>query len=123
MGLEVKPSLKKYVDDLVAASIAAIPTTIKVGTYTGNDAATQAITGISFQPDALLIGKHHVGNQSGFLKTSAMGVNALQLDINGWYRADLIISLDADGFTVGDGDAIELNMNGVVYSYIAMKSI
>lgn len=100
------------------------PPTIKVGTYTGNGAATQAITGVGFHPDSLLVGQHRDANSPSLnMKTAAMTDNVLQAAINGWFRADIVISLDADGFTVGDGELAALNVNGLLYSYIALKGI
>ena len=39
------------------------------------------------------------------------------------YKDDHIISLDADGFTVGDGtgDGNRMNANGIVYEYLAWR--
>jgi len=102
------------------------PPTIKTGTYTGNGAATQAITGVGFQPTALFTFKLVDGsNHGGFVKTTAMGEYARQIYMNGRYKTDHIISFDADGFTVGDctGFTDMCNENGVNYAYIALKDI
>ena len=102
------------------------PPTIKTGTYTGDGAATQAITGVGFRPSALFTFKLvDSSNHGGFVKTTAMGEYARQIDINGRYKVDHIISLDADGFTVGDctGFSNMTNESGIVYAYIAAKEI
>jgi len=93
-------------------------------TYTGDGAASQAITGAGFPPRALEI--YAKGNQTYNmgLKTDQDGVNALYfaggLPAFFNYAADVIISLDPDGFTVGDGTgaANVCNAVGVVYTAI-----
>ncbi len=98
-----------------------------IGTYTGNAAATKAITGVGFQPDFLLIWQQGATNYGCLgLKTSAMGANAVNMII-GYpsFPTDLIISLDSGGFTVGDntteGIVYSFNQNTVVYGYLALK--
>jgi len=98
---------------------------IKIGTYTGDSNATQAITGVGFQPDSVQI----IPNENGtaptsrpMIKTNSMGPNtylSFALD----YLPDIIISFDADGFTVGDGTGSSnyANTLGRIYSYIALK--
>jgi len=96
------------------------------GTYTGNGAATQAIVGVGFQPRFVLM--YGQSDPGGLIvegdKTDRDGVNASWWDpaIPGWrYEADAIISLDADGFTVGDGTpfgANKFNILNVVYSFM-----
>jgi len=92
------------------------------GTYTGDGAATQAIAGVGFTPRHVMI---HVNliNAPGY-KNDQDGVNAY-IKWNGGsafrYDADMIISLDADGFTVGDGTPGLGNFYNVlnqVYTYI-----
>ena len=98
------------------------PTRIKTGTYTGDDAATQAIIGTG-QPKAIIIypqlDAHFYGE---VFKTDQDGANAWFYETFQKFRyiADMIISLDADGFTVGDGTGFAnvLNVYGVSYSYV-----
>ncbi len=102
------------------------PPTIKTGTYTGNGNATQAITGVGFVPTALFIFKMaDASNWGGYVKTTEMGAYARQIYNNGRYKVDHIISLDADGFTVGDSTPFsnQVNENGAVYAYIALRGI
>jgi len=79
-------------------------TKLATGSYTGNGGATQAITGVGFQPKVLYAS----------VRTAGAGWEAKKTDVDGtaakllWhttfvYENDHIISLDADGFTVGDG--------------------
>lgn len=97
---------------------------IATGTYTGNGSATQAITGVGFQPDVVFV---HQTNTGG---TRAWGSNAYSAG-NAFFpagaysgmRADHITALDADGFTVGDGTgtANQLNINAATYAFVAWK--
>lgn len=109
----------------MAAQLATISDSkIKVGTYSGDNAVTQAITGVGFQPDALMVLPHSGNNYMDvYVKTSAMGIYAKWMPSNTGWLADQIISLDADGFTVGDGSTYQnaLNLSGITYSYIALK--
>jgi len=101
---------------------------IKTGTYTGDGAASQAITGVGFQPTFVIV-LERVDNRYGILtKTDKDGVNAHAFASDGtymWadYDDDLLISLDSDGFTVGDGTAAqmgnEFNYSGREYTFIA----
>ena len=98
---------------------------IKTGTYTGDGAATQAIVGVGFQPKLVIIHKQIPGQNvydQGW-KTSSDGINTMfvQADAGFRYGDDHIISLDADGFTVGDGTgwANVFNINAIDYAYIA----
>lgn len=92
------------------------------GTYTGNNAATQAITGLNFQPRYLQIWSQVAGdiNNLTVYKSEQDGTRAFY---SAAYQNDQIISLDADGFTVGDGTGSAagnvLNVSARVYTYIA----
>lgn len=88
---------------------------IKVGTYTGDGNATQAITGVGFQPDFVIIMPGAAYNVHG--KTGDMGLNSKRFD-NAW-QTNRIVSLDADGFTVGNNDG--LNVLDQTNYYVAFK--
>jgi hypothetical protein len=94
-----------------------------LGSYTGNGAATQAITGVGFQPTVLMIFPRNAV-QSPTWKTSGDGLNAATFS-PGAYQADIIISLDANGFTVGDATALpalyNMNTNAVVFNYVVWR--
>jgi hypothetical protein len=89
----------------------------KVGSYTGNGAASQAISGVGFQPEyaAVLGAVAQPAVQRFTGMTRAFQFNA---DTGGTTR---ITSLDADGFTVGSG--AEVNTNGSTYHYIAFNDV
>ena len=91
------------------------------GGYTGNAAATQAITGVGFQPAHVYL----QGTQADYLqgwKTTAMTTKSMvRSGVAGGvtYVDDQIISLDADGFTVGDGTGgTNCNVNARTYFYV-----
>ena len=87
-----------------------------VGSYTGNGATTQAITGLGYQPDAVIVlpasAQTAVMRQTGMTTTFPLG--------SGTGGTNQINSLDANGFTVGNS-AIT-NANGIAYHYIAFDA-
>lgn len=89
------------------------------GTYTGDGAATKAITGVGFQPKYLIIFPQLataglLGFKSNQDTTYAFGPAG--------YQQDHIISLDSNGFTVGDGTGSSnyFNVNARIYTYLAL---
>ena len=98
-------------------------TRLATGTYTGNGGANQAIAGLGFQPRCVIVTRHENTIDSGFyMKNDQMGVNAVSLELDGavagyWYAPNIIISLDADGFTVGN--LLGVNLGATDYSYQA----
>ena len=105
-----------------ANPIWSLPLIMKTGTYTGNGSATQAITGIGGQPKFLIIWSR-VGPEICF-KTDQDGTKTLQCNAAGtWsYVDDVVISLDADGFTIGDGTGGTnyFNVNSETNTYMAL---
>ena len=98
---------------------------IAIGTYTGNGSATQAITGVGFQPDYVTMYRQADGTNplAPAVKSDVDGTKAGVPSGNFQYEDDHIISLDSDGFTVGDGTGGVgnwLNLNTAVYTYIAL---
>ena len=89
------------------------------GSYTGNDTDNRAITGVGFQPDAVIVKADT--NQIGVIRTSTMSGD-LSKPMTGAtaLAANLIQSLDSDGFTIGT-DA-KVNSNTVSYRWIAFKA-
>lgn len=108
------------------AGIGILLTSFATGTYTGDGSATQVIGGIGFQPILVLIYPQDDAARSGqAFKMAGDGANASVYQsgfANGWrYGADHVISLDADGFTVGDGTPLGVNLcnvKGRVYAYV-----
>ena len=103
-----------------------VGTRIATGTYTGDAAATMAIVGVGFLPRFVLIWRmSDVGVTSGYgHKSDTDGLNAFLTNLgvpNFRYRADMIISLDADGFTVGDGTGLGNMFNAADdYGYLCL---
>jgi hypothetical protein len=94
--------------------------TMRTGSYTGDKAAGRAITGLGFQPDLVII-KVADDNQEGVCRTSTMsGDNAKPMGGATALTADLIQSLDADGFTIGTNDRV--NKDTKTYHWIAFKA-
>jgi len=94
------------------------------GTYIGDGAATQAIVGVGFQPKGIIIyvQSNVMPHYMPHYKITQDGLNSIWGGGTWVYINDNIISLDADGFTVGDntfGGANLLNINLVQYTYIA----
>lgn len=86
-------------------------------TYSGNGSSTQAITGVGFQPDWVWIKSRSSGSENHMLSDVVRGsTKRLRSDITN-AEDDLgsngIQSFDADGFTAGDGDA--MNASGQTY--------
>ena len=95
------------------------------GTYTGDGAATQAIVGVGFQPRFLIVFKNvttTLGDMGMKSEVDGNNTKLFWLPTAAWYyQVDHIISLDANGFTVGDGtgSANSFNINLMSYTYIA----
>jgi len=97
---------------------------LAIGTYTGDGNATQVITGVGFQPKMLIMWRQSL-SQIFFLKSLSDGsYTGYVYDTGRGYYQDVIISLDSDGFTVGDnsfgvGGNVS-NSAGQVYNYCAL---
>jgi len=91
-----------------------------VGAYTGDGAATAALTAVGFQPDLVWIKQSLAAGVPNW-RSSAMGANvgqyftALAQDATGV----LFRTLDATGFTVG----LNNNAAGGIYYYVAFKEV
>jgi len=113
----------EYLNTLDGVGVKPIP--MVTGSYTGDAAATQAITGVGFQPTVLIVYLPNNSTYGNAYKTDQYGTKT-HLPRGGGnnnvWEDDHIISLDADGFTVGDGTAGVgniLNINATDYYYIA----
>jgi len=93
---------------------------IATGTYTGNGAATQAITGVGFQPKRVEIYPQvdATNPETPIIKTNQDGTKSRY---HSAYKDDHVVSLDSNGFTVGDGtgDTNYCNVSSRVYTYVA----
>jgi hypothetical protein len=107
---------------------------IATGTYTGDGATSQAITGVGFQPKYVLISKRQTSGANYadrevvfttdvIVDDSASGMAIQIANASNTTQGveNAIISLDADGFTVDDSGAdADPNANTIVYNYLAI---
>ena len=94
------------------------------GTYTGNNTDNRAITGVGFQPDVVIVksddnagvAEVRTSTMAGDVTKPMTGTTAL--------TANLIQSLNSDGFTIGGGGASAnpVNKNGSSFHWVAFKS-
>lgn len=99
-----------YPDPLVVAS----------GTYTGDGTDNRAITQPGFQPDIVII--KGTGFQAAYARTSTMtGDLTKPMITNTALSANLIQTLEANGFTIGADAGV--NGSGVTYHWIAIKAV
>src|SRR3954451_23266106 len=90
------------------------------GSYTGSGVDNRAITGVGFQPDVVLV-KSDDSSGVADIRTSTMaGDNTKPMTGNTALTANLIQSLDSNGFTLGDDNAV--NRNNRTYHWVAFKS-
>ena len=90
------------------------------GSYTGNGNDNRAMTGVGFQPDVVIV-KSDDNSGVAEIRTSTMpGDSTKPMTGNTALTADLIQSLDSDGFTLGGNNAV--NRNNRAYHWVAMKS-
>lgn len=97
---------------------------LKTGTYTGDGNATQTIAGVGFQPVVVILYKEtsHIYDLARKATPDGTKTDYVQATATWLWYDDDIISLDADGFTVGDGTGAGVNnwnVNLQVYTYIA----
>lgn len=98
---------------------------VKTGTYTGDGQATQTISGVGFQPKAVIImaTSDTSNDNSAMLKTDVMSTGASGQFLNlekGLISTGLIQSLTSDGFVVKGLLSTGKNINGVTYYYLAL---
>jgi hypothetical protein len=93
-------------------------TTWICGSYTGNG-GTQTITGLGFQPDAVIVKSS--GGSTAFIKTSTMASTASRaFTTTGGVSTNAITGFTANGFTVDINAAV--NTNGTTYYFYAFKA-
>jgi len=103
----------------------------KMGNYLGDGTTANGVTGVGFLPDYILVWEKETAdaaNVNKFWTTLEMindhvdGMAIFEDNRNCESKAGRIKSLDADGFTVGDGGTSEHpNKPGTTYYYIAQK--
>jgi hypothetical protein len=105
-------------------------TNFATGSYVGDGAATQAIAGVGFQPKYVFLYQRGVAEFDAtywFYKTNQDALLTFLFTSGGTgfnYRVDYIISLDINGFTVGDGTGGVANLANILaanYSFICWR--
>ena len=109
---------------VVAVARACLPALVHAqhvqsGSYTGDGTDNRAITGLGFQPDVVIIKSDDA--KIATIRTSTM-VGDVSKDMTGAtdVAANLIQSLDSDGFTVGSDD--QVNKATKIIHWIAFKA-
>jgi predicted ribosomally synthesized peptide with SipW-like signal peptide len=92
------------------------PQQMAYNTYNGNGAASQAIGGLGFSPNYVLV----IGAASAVVQRSSSMSTTFRFDETA-AAANGITSLDSNGFTVGN--SAETNTNGQQYAYIAFNEL
>lgn len=98
---------------------------MKNGQYTGDGETSQSITGLGFKPDLVIVFTTINGSSVGpcFKSSDMSETNSLVVMTDGssnYVHDDQLRSLDADGFTVGDGTGGTnlMNIDGRVYDFV-----
>ena len=89
------------------------------GIYSGDDNATQQITGLGFQPDVVIV-RANTTTKQAWISTSAMPADTSKPFGGTKLVSDRIVSLDADGFTVGSHH--QVNDTPFTYYFYAWKA-
>ena len=90
------------------------------GSYTGNGSDNRSITGVGFQPNVVIV-KSDDNSGVAEMRTSTMPSDTTKpLSGATALTANLIQSLDANGFTLGNDNAV--NRNARAYHWVAFKT-
>jgi hypothetical protein len=93
------------------------------GTYTGNGTDNRAITGVGFTPDVVIVKSDDNAGVTVMRTATMVGDNAKPLTGATALTANLIQSLDSNGFTIGGGGGSNpVNKNGSGYHWTAFKT-
>ena len=112
-----------YGGDTVAYAFHSVSGYSKIGNYTGNGSANNAITGVGFQPDWVML-KNVTDGSTGWqifdsARTNGYVINAnansAESDDSAYWG-----QFDSDGFTVQQDNTTN-NKNGSTYLYMAFK--
>jgi uncharacterized repeat protein (TIGR01451 family) len=99
---------------------AVLPTMrMSTGSYLGNDSGPRPFTNLGFTPDLVLIKANN--NTATIAKTSTMyGDASKELGPGSSLLTDNIVSLDANGFTIGS--AADVNQSGIQFFWVAFRA-
>lgn len=102
------------------AALKELAGAIKVGRYTGDGQDGRHITGVGFQPDAVLVKVAEETYTSRLRTSEEAGDETLNFGTTGSPNSDEIQELEEDGFELGT--ATSVNENGKTYYYLALKT-
>jgi hypothetical protein len=92
---------------------------LATGTYTGNALDNRAITGVGFAPDVVIIKGNNA--QEAVIRTSSMAGDVSKPLVGATaLTANIIQSLDSNGFTIGTN--ADVNTNAIAYYWVAFKA-
>jgi hypothetical protein len=103
-----------------AASSAFPGIRVASGSYTGTGVDNRAITGVGFQPDVVMVKSDDTSGVAEIRTSTMAGDLTKPMTGNTALTANLIQSLDSNGFTLGDDNAV--NRNNRTYHWVAFKS-
>ena len=115
--------MTKRIVALLMAAVAVVAgasaeAAVASGSYAGNGVASRSITGAGFRPDVVIV-KADSNSVAAVVRTATMGV-AKEMTGTANASTGYILSLDADGFTVGNGSRV--NQSGTTYYWIAFQT-
>ncbi len=119
----LRPSLSVGLLAMIVLALPALALAedyMRTGSYTGDGTNSHSITGLGFTPDMVIV-KAGISRHSSIKTTGMEAGKSKRLADDRPLDPDRIISLDADGFTLGNHDST--NMNGEQYYWVAMKSV
>jgi hypothetical protein len=91
------------------------------GSYTGNNTDNRSITGIGFQPTAVIVTRSLAATRNGVFTTASNGADdTVYVSSQAVNFANGIQALESDGFQVGTSTLV--NANSATYYYIAVRS-
>ncbi len=121
-GIRLRRLASVFVCTLLAVPSPAALAQMATGAYMGNG-TSQSITNVGIQPDVVIVKGSYGSNRMTYIRTSTMTGDVskkLNDDSQGLF-ANMIQSLDANGFTVGNDVAV--NSDGSSYYWIAFNAV
>ena len=102
-----------------SGAVLLAPLRLVTGTYAGDGSDGRQIAGLGFPPDVVFLKADDT--RAGVIRSITMaGDAAKDVSTGGSLQANLIESLDADGFTIGSDNKV--NKNGKDYYWVALKA-
>lgn len=120
-GFSVGSSLltSTYVMEWMA--LGADAAVVSVGSYIGNGAITQNITGVGFQPDYVLVVAQEDNQSGAYWISNVGGANTQTIDASTSPYSTGFTGVVSDGFSVGSDPSGLVNYNTHHYYYLCFK--